>query len=624
MSAKKKRAFIIKPEHIVRALSKKLDIDLNLKDYPDKREVWECPFGIRCLQKDKIIAERMWRVPKSGFSNLFSHMASCCDGGEDGLVSMYENALARAKAAGVDASKDGNIRPFLDAGNVSDKARTIHGWLKWIAEKNMPLTAVQDDVHREFSQFKINISYQTLVDVMGKVVELVEGKLKKELEIVMAAGGKAAIAHDGWTSSQNEHYVGLFLSYCRPNQGRMDGLKTTFWIPETVLLACSPMDHHPETDALAEAAVTFNAEQHEEFIRFTLSEYYGIDIHNGFITNQTTDNAKVNLKIGRLLGIPTVGCLNHRFNLEMELFVEDNCKDLIESVRKTMVSVSTSCKLRARLRHHTKLVPLFYNDTRWYGKYFMLKRWLELYDHFKTVNQEIRAQEGGVNAKYIVLQGGVNFKNNVSKFATYFEKFHNTHVAMEKRGLRLCDCRNQLDSWVTMMEADLPVDHDLFGCDLEMKYISDNAEIIENANFERGVVKIQRNEAALLTDAEKEAVKGLRRVPPAVAADAAAAAGMMDDPDPIVLSSPTKLASAMDRKREREQATAGQDAYINCDYITGSVAEVERLWSLARHILTYERMSTKPINVEALLFLKANKRFWDEVTVQKAMDAHEN
>jgi hypothetical protein len=35
---------------------------------------------------------------------------------------------------------------------------------------------------------------------------------------------------------------------------------------------------------------------------------------------------------------------------------------------------------------------------------------------------------------------------------------------------------------------------------------------------------------------------------------------MMDDPDPIVLSSPTKLALAMDRKREWEQATAGQDA----------------------------------------------------------------
>ena len=77
------------------------------------------------------------------------------------------------------------------------------------------------------------------------------------------------------------------------------------------------------------------------------------------------------------------------------------------------------------------------------------------------------------------------------KFATYFYKFHKTHVAMENRGLRLCDCQNQLDSWVTMMEADLPVDHDLFGCDLEMKYISDNAEIIENADFERGVVKIQ-------------------------------------------------------------------------------------------------------------------------------------
>jgi hypothetical protein len=77
------------------------------------------------------------------------------------------------------------------------------------------------------------------------------------------------------------------------------------------------MDHHPEegAEAAAEVAVNFNAEQHVEFIRFTLWEFYDINIaEGGFITNQTTDNAAVNLKIGRLLGIPTVGCLNHSFN----------------------------------------------------------------------------------------------------------------------------------------------------------------------------------------------------------------------------------------------------------------------------------------------------------------------
>lgn len=348
MSAKKKKITFLKPEHVVKALSKKLDINLNSEDYPDEREVWECPFGVRCLQRDKPVEERMWRVPKSGFSNLYSHMASCSDGGEEGLVSMYENAVACAKASGVIPSKEGNIRPFLDAASVSEKAKTVHGWLMWMAEKNMPVTAVQDDAHREFSKYRIKISYQTMVNVLGKVVELVENKIKEELKRVKAAGGKAAIAHDGWTSSQNEQYVGLFISYCHPSDGRIDGVKTMFWVAETVLLACSPMDHHPEegSDATAEAAVNFNADQHVKFIHFTLSEYYDIEIEDGFISNQTTDNAKVNLKIGRLLGIPTVGCLNHRFNLEMEHFVKQECAHLIESVRQTMVSISSSCKLR--------------------------------------------------------------------------------------------------------------------------------------------------------------------------------------------------------------------------------------------------------------------------------------
>lgn len=255
----------------------------------------------------------------------------------------------------------------------------------------------------------------------------------------------------------------------------------------------------------------------------------------------------------------------------------------------------------------------------------MLNRWLELYDDIRAVNQEIRAQEGA-NAKTIILTGGAHFRSNVVKFAAYFSKFHSTHVAMEYRGLKLSDCREQLDSWVIMLQADLPLDHDLFRCELEMKYISDNADIIVNLDFERGIVKIQCRETGSLTDAEKVAVSGLLRNAPAAAAaaaagPAAAGPGLMDDPDPAMLSSPRSLAKEMDRKRRREQAMAGHDVYINCDYIMGSVAEVERLWSLVRHILTYDRMSTKPMNVEALLFLKVNKRFWDEALVQEAMDA---
>ena len=51
----------------------------------------------------------------------------------------------------------------------------------------------------------------------------------------------------------------------------------------------------------------------------------------------------------------------------------------------------------------------------------------------------------------------------------------------------------------------------------------------------------------------------------------------------------------------------------------GSAAEVERLWSLAENIMTDNRMSTSPLMLESILFLKVNRRFWDALSVSRAM-----
>jgi hypothetical protein len=59
--------------------------------------------------------------------------------------------------------------------------------------------------------------------------------------------------------------------------------------------------------------------------------------------------------------------------------------------------------------------------------------------------------------------------------------------------------------------------------------------------------------------------------------------------------------------------------YINCDFILGSVAEVERLWSIAKYVLTDNRKGLTPQLFEAILFLRLNAHFWDEADVQQAM-----
>ena len=50
----------------------------------------------------------------------------------------------------------------------------------------------------------------------------------------------------------------------------------------------------------------------------------------------------------------------------------------------------------------------------------------------------------------------------------------------------------------------------------------------------------------------------------------------------------------------------------------GSAAEVERLWSEARYIMTTTRSKMAPIFFEAISFLRYNRYLWDEKTVQEA------
>ena len=56
--------------------------------------------------------------------------------------------------------------------------------------------------------------------------------------------------------------------------------------------------------------------------------------------------------------------------------------------------------------------------------------------------------------------------------------------------------------------------------------------------------------------------------------------------------------------------------YGNCNFICGSSVEVERLWSIAIHIITDIRKDMmKPMMFEVLLYLKINREYWDIHTV---------
>ncbi len=62
----------------------------------------------------------------------------------------------------------------------------------------------------------------------------------------------------------------------------------------------------------------------------------------------------------------------------------------------------------------------------------------------------------------------------------------------------------------------------------------------------------------------------------------------------------------MAKRRKRDEETSN---YIDCNIILGSFAEVERVFSFAKYVLSENRRCMSPQHIEALMFLKINSRF---------------
>ena len=71
--------------------------------------------------------------------------------------------------------------------------------------------------------------------------------------------------------------------------------------------------------------------------------------------------------------------------------------------------------------------------------------------------------------------------------------------------------------------------------------------------------------------------------------------------------------------QRRKKVKLNNIDYVNCDFILGSTACVERLWSIAKEILYGPRNRTSPIMVEALLFSRENRRLWSINNVVEAI-----
>ncbi len=236
-----------------------------------------------------------------GFTNAYSHLK--CYGE---VQEAYEAALGQDDT-------QASIRLFFHRTKVSTKTKAMNQFLRLVVFKNLPIEACNDPEWRNALKHDINFNKKSFLDMLHELVKIVEKKISDELK----DAPMISLLHDGWTKF-GVHYFAIFGTF-------MVGDKLVIR-----LLGCSTLpagesdDTEDDDDSdLSEEAVNFTAESHRDAIAQLLSECYDVSVEEK-VACQTADSAAVNVKLAELLGVPHLGCYNHKMHNQTENMISED------------------------------------------------------------------------------------------------------------------------------------------------------------------------------------------------------------------------------------------------------------------------------------------------------------
>ncbi|ETN20376.1 hypothetical protein PPTG_03398 [Phytophthora nicotianae INRA-310] len=279
--------------------------------------------------------------------------------------------------------------------------------------------------------------------------------------------------------------------------------------------------------------------------------YFGKDLSNCIFL--VGDNCAVNKRLARLMGIPLVGCASHRLNLAVRTLLEPHEADLeqVQSLMKRLRTLTQAAKLRLK----TSLKPKLRQETRWGSTYAMLARYFALREFISADDEDLAD-----------LMPSPAANRRLKALLLELADVESVSMKLQSEDLNLLDARDLLDGLL---------------------------------EFESAVIKVLGGRAKLLSRAEKAALKPFERKT-AEAAD---------------VTEKTAKVGFADRILKRRKVQEDKSAYSQLNAIPPTSNAAERLFSMARMVLRYERNRLSPLMLEMLLFLKLNSKYWDVTMV---------
>ena len=247
-----------------------------------------------------------------------------------------------------------------------------------------------------------------------------------------------------------------------------------------------------------------------------------------------------------------------------------------------MMKKAATLKVSAKLRQLTKLAVVKENATRWSSTYQMIDRYFKIQTQLSALVELLTLLPTPIEV------------DTLSRGFKCLQKFQDITIMLQRDGIPFSEVRGIFN----LLIVDFP----------EMEHhLGRTSSLVINPDFEEGIMRIGKG--ATLTAAQLAAVSSLVKTDMPVPS-------MELDTDDEDESYAVRVAK---RLKQEEMETIKREQFVNLDVIPGTSVNCERLFSLAKNILTDTRKCTAPVLFEALLFLKVNQNLWDDYSVGKAM-----
>jgi hypothetical protein len=362
------------------------------------------------------------QAPRSGYSNLISHLATKHPAYQDNYSEFQTRSLSTLDAFG-----------FVD-----EDTNNLYDWMRWLVERNLPLSEVEEKLTRELVRMRPTTA-ETLKRTMRKVAERVGNKISNEMGTIFG------IMFDGW-SHRSTHYLATFAVFTVEN------------VRVQRLMAISPMEEGMTADA------------HIEYLGSVLAVY---EKDKSMVKFLVADNCNTNKSIATKMRVPLIGCASHRFNLAVQRIIEDNA-DQISLIQTLMVQLRQPNNA-AQLARFTHLHAVKANETRWSSTFAMLDRYIDIREAIMNVAAvEDLVPRGASHRKILLLHGKLQELDSVCK-------------KLQHENRTLAEVRVLFDACIEKY----PVTNE---------YLSSCAKIIHSPTFENAIIKLLSDSPLSVTE----------------------------------------------------------------------------------------------------------------------------